>query len=156
MITYTVHEPAAPQSDRLDRADELQFVKDGFSWITALCPPVGFMMQRLWLPAIAYLVAIVALVALFMMLGIGDGWLGLIVMALNLYLGFESSSLRRWSLDRAGWTTLGSVNGSNLADCERRFLEGWLPSQPIIKSPASSGGAEPRRTSGPWPFGARA
>jgi hypothetical protein len=27
---------------------------------------------------------------------------------------------------------LGSVTGRNAAECERRFFETWLPSQPII------------------------
>lgn len=41
MVTYTVHEPPHPSADRVDRADELRFIKDGFSWLTALVPPLG-------------------------------------------------------------------------------------------------------------------
>ena len=57
MVTYTVHEPPAPEADRVDRGSELEFVKDGFSWLTAICPPLGFLANGLWLFAIAYIVA---------------------------------------------------------------------------------------------------
>ncbi|MGA8628482.1 MAG: DUF2628 domain-containing protein, partial [Pseudolabrys sp.] len=56
-MTYTVHEPPAPEADRVDRGSELEFVKDGFSWLTAICPPLGFLANGLWLFAIAYIVA---------------------------------------------------------------------------------------------------
>jgi hypothetical protein len=31
---------------------------------------------------------------------------------------------------------LGTVTGVSAIDCERRFFDGWLPSQPILASPA--------------------
>ncbi len=171
VVTYTVHEPAEPEADRLDRADQLQFVKDGFSWLTALCPPLGLAAQSLWIPAALYLLIAWAIAALIGSAGIDAAWTMLIVFALNVFLGFEVSTLKRWMLDRQGWQMLGSVNGSSLVECERRFLESWLPSQPIIRGPASSGGSSGSSSgssagtggAGPfsvrrpsWPFGARA
>ena len=157
VVTYTVHEPASPQPDRLDRADELQFVKDGFSWITALFPPLGYAANSLWLPALAYLVFVSALAWALAKLGISETQISLFVIALNIYLAFELSTLKRWSLDNSGWTTLGTVSGRNLAECERRFLETWLPAQPIIQGnkPTAHADSDSRRTIG-WPFGAKA
>ena len=43
--------------------------------------------------------------------------------------------------------------GRNIADCERRFFETWLPAQPIIKSGSPSHSASGKAV---WPFGARA
>lgn len=156
VVTYTVHEAAGPQGDRLDRADELQFVKDGFSWLTALLPPLGYAANSLWLPALAYLVFVSVIVWALAKLGISETQLSLFVIALNIYLAFELSTLKRWSLDTNGWTTLGTVSGRNLAECERRFLESWLPAQPIIQSnkPAAHAGPDQRRSLG-WPFGAK-
>ena len=39
MLTFTVHEPPNPPADRIERADKLVFVKDGFSWMAALFAP---------------------------------------------------------------------------------------------------------------------
>ena len=152
MATFTVHEPSQPQADRVDRADELRFVKDGFSWVTAICPPLGFAMKGLWTAALAYIVFVSVAVAGLMALNVGSDALTLILMALNIYLGFEASTLERWSLDNDGWRMIGTVMGRNIAECERRFFESWLPSQPVITaSPATSkrGG-----TIG-WPSGAK-
>ena len=152
MATFTVHEPHTPQPDRVDRADELRFVKDGFSWITAVCPPLGFAMRGLWTAALAYTVFVAAIAAGLMALHVSTDVVTFLVLALNIYLGFEASTLERWSLDNDGWRMIGTVNGRNIAECERRFFESWLPSQPVITaSPATSkrGGAIG------WPSGAK-
>lgn len=133
VATYTVHEPPSPNADRVDRADQLQFVKDGFSWITALFPPLGFAMKGLWLPAAAYVAVVSAVVAGLSALGVDDGFTSMLVLAVNVYLGFEVSSVQRFMLDNAGWQTVGSVSGASIEECERRFFESWLPDQPILK-----------------------
>ena len=70
--------------------------------------------------------------------------------ALHLLIGLEAHALRCWSLDRRGWRMLGSVSGRSLAECERRFFEAWLPSQPVIASPSApvptGAGPVPRTT----------
>ena len=62
-------------------------------------------------------------------------------------------AIERWFFDNKGWNTIGSVTGRNLAECERRFFEAWLPAQPVISASKSGSG---QRGGGGWPFGARA
>lgn len=132
MVTFTVHEPPHPSADRVDRADELRFIKDGFSWLTALVPPLGLAAKGLWLPFVIFCVAIGLVSALISALGADASWTGLVLTAVGLYLGFEVSTIERAMLDRAGWRMLGTVSGRNIAECERRFFESWLPDQPVI------------------------
>jgi hypothetical protein len=151
VVTYTVHEPPHPAADRVDRADDLRFIKDGFSWTTALFPPLGFAVKGLWVALAAYLVGISLLSAILAALGTDSNWIALAFMALSLFLGLEISSIERFMLDRAGWHTVATVTGRNIAECERRFYESWLPDQPIItvgKSQAQPGGGRGAR-----PFG---
>ncbi len=61
MLTFTVHEPPNPPADRIERADRLVFVKDGFSWMAALFAPLWMLVHRLWWALLGYIVAIVAL-----------------------------------------------------------------------------------------------
>ncbi len=154
VVTYTVHEPPSPKADRADRAEDIVFVKDGFSWLTAIFPPLGFAAKSLWLPAVAYLAVVSVICGLLTAIGTNDSWITLIVMALNLYLGFEASTVHRLILDRSGWQMLGSVSGKSMEECERRFFESWMPGQPMVQvAPAAS--SLGRRTSGVWPFGAK-
>jgi len=152
MVTYTVHEAPNPAADRVDRADELRFIKDGFSWLTAFFPPLGLAAKGLWLALLAYLVAVTLLGLLLNAVGTDPQWIALVMMALSLYLGLEISTLERFMLDRAGWRTLGSVTGRNIADCERRFFETWLPDQPVITVSRNQSGV----SGGTLPFGAKA
>ncbi|MEQ1672789.1 MAG: DUF2628 domain-containing protein [Hyphomicrobium sp.] len=143
LLTFTVHEPPDAGADRIDRASELRFVKDGFSWVTALFPPFGLAMSQLWLPLAAYLVFTGAAVAALAALGVSETSITTAVIALQVFMGFEHSSLQRWSLDNDGWQMLGTVTGKTLDECERRFFESWLPGQPMIAQPGSSStGAE--------------
>ena len=157
MATYTVHEPPQAESDRVDRAVDLAFVKDGFSWLTAICPPIGFIANGVWLMAIAYLAGAGFLGYLLNAAKIDEGLISLIFLMINVYLGFEISTLRRWMLDQKGWEQIGVVNGRSIAECERRFFETWLPEQPVIASEATHKASEPPvRGSRFWPFGAGA
>ena len=160
VATYTVHEPPDAAADRVDRASDLLFVKDGFHWLTAACPPIGLLSKRLWLELLGYVLIVGIVTSLLSWAGVNTNWIVLFVTALSVYLGFEVSSLERNLLDRNGWRTLGSVTGRNLAECERRFFETWLPDQPIITAAKSQSahvqtGLSGRSGSG-WPFGAKA
>ena len=158
MATYTVHEPPVSDSDRVDRAVELAFVKDGFSWLTAIFPPLGFIANGLWLMAVAYLAGVGLLGYVLTVLKVDPNWISLIIFMINLYLAFEISTLRRWMLDQKGWQMLGVVNGRSIAECERRFFESWLPGQPVIQSDTPNGTGKPAAGSGGrfWPFSAGA
>lgn len=131
-MTFTVHEPPQPAADRVDRADELRFIKDGFSWLTALVPPLGLAAKGLWFGLAAYFAAALAMAVVLPAFGADNNWVAVAISALGLFLGFEISTIERFMLDRAGWRMVGTVTGRNLAECERRFFESWLPEQPVI------------------------
>lgn len=134
MQTFTVHEPPNAPPDRIDRAESLLFVKEGFSWGAALFGPFWLLVHRLWWPLLAYLVIYAAAEAVRTAGMIDPRWIGLGLLALNVLLAFEADTLRRWALARRGWRMLGSANGRNRTECERRFFDAWIPTQPIIRA----------------------
>jgi hypothetical protein len=131
---YTVHERPDHSADRLDRAEELIFVKDGFTWGAAMMPPVYFMSAGEWAALGAYLGAVTVLYSLLSTFGVSADWIMAAILALHVFIGFEASSLQRALLNWRGWSEIGSVSGRNLAECERRFFETWLPSQPAVSA----------------------
>ena len=138
MITYTVHEPPDAPGDLLDRAEALVFVKDGFSWVAAAFGPFWMAANRLWLGLVGYLAVYGLLLGIFWALGIGQRPLSYALLALGAIVGFEADTLKRWTLERSGWRMIGSVNGRNSEECERRFFEAWLPGQPYVAAAALS------------------
>ncbi len=149
MLTFTVHEPPNPPADRVDRAESLVFIKDGFSWIAAIFAPFWLLAHQLWWPLLAFVSLSGGFELIRRLAGLDQRWVGLAVLALCLLVGFEGDTLRRWALERRGWRTLGAVSGKTTAECERRFFDTWLPSQPII---APSSGARPA-SRGWWRLG---
>jgi hypothetical protein len=133
MLTYTVHEPPDPPADRIDRAESLVFVKDGFSWAAAVFGPLWMLAHRLWWPLLGYAIVSGIFELIKLATATNHRWVGLAMFALNLLVGMEAGALRNWTLERRGWQTLGSVSGRKLAECERHFFEGWLPNQPVIR-----------------------
>jgi uncharacterized protein DUF2628 len=148
MQRFTVHEPPDPPADRIDRAASLVFVKDGFSRSAAVFAPFWLLAHRLWWPLLGYVAAIAALQVLHFIPGVDPGWITLAILGLHLLIGFEADTLRRWKLDRANWRVLGSVSGRNAAECERRFYDEWLPSQPVIAPAPGPAPATPRGLGG--------
>ena len=133
---FTVHEAPDPPAARDDRAEQLVFVKDGFSLFAALVPPIWMIANRLWLVLLCYIAAIGSLVAAFGLLGVADYWLGYASLAISLVIGFEADSLIRWTLDRKAYRQIASVTGATDEECERRFFSEWLPTVPDV-SPSS-------------------
>ncbi len=132
MKSYTIHEPPKPAADRLDRAERLVFVKDGFSFLAAFFSPIWMVLNGLWLVLFIYFVVQAALILTFDALGTGQAVQAAVALALNLIIGFEADSLKRWTLERRGWQLVGTVTGENRDVCERRFFEAWLPNIPTV------------------------
>lgn len=128
---YTVHERPVASVDLIDRAASLVFVRDGFSWGAALFSPVYFAVKGQWFAFLAYLAIGLALAVLLMAAGASDEWIGMMFIGLNVFLGFEASTLEKMWLEYRGWQEVGTVAGRNLPECERRFFETWLASQPV-------------------------
>jgi hypothetical protein len=160
MKVYTVHERGAPAdqqqhgtdtlrlgqtpADRVDRAEQLIFIGDGFSWLTAELPPLMLIAHQLWTGLAIYAAALAAVIALLWSAGAAPGWIVLAVLALHVIFGFEFNELRRSALDAKGWSNIGTVTGKSRDECERRFLDSWLPHQPLIIS--NNNETEPSQT----------
>ena len=142
MREYVVYEPPQMAATREERAESLLFVQDGFSWGAALFGPFYFIFRGEWLGLLLYIVAGL----LFGLVSYTEDarmtWASLLPMALNIIAGFEANEVKRWSLERAGWRELGTVGGRNCWECERRFLEAWLPNEPPVTPAAWMSGGE--------------
>ena len=144
MLTFTVHEPPDPPADRIDRAEKLVFVKDGFSWAAAVFGPLWMIVHRLWWALLGFVLVMGSLQLMGKVTAVDQRWVGLAAFAINVLVGFEADTLQRWALERRGWRMLGAVTGRSFAECERRFFEAWLPAQPILtpatpSTPSGSG-----------------
>jgi uncharacterized membrane protein len=135
---YTVHEPADPPADRIDRAEALRFVREGFTWTAALFAPLWMIARGLWLALIAYVVGVAALAFLASAIGLSHEIRTVVFIALHVLIGFEADQIQRWTLSRNGWQMIGSITGDSALDCERRFLDAWLPGEPMLRPEALS------------------
>jgi uncharacterized membrane protein YphA (DoxX/SURF4 family) len=132
VVTYTIHEPPDPPADRIDRAEKLVFVSDGFSWNAALFAPFWLAARKLWVMLGVYIAGLLVLVGLLVLFDAHPAMATLLVVAYQLVWGYEADELQRRSLDAKGWSEIATVSGRNRSECERRFFDAWLPSQPIL------------------------
>lgn len=137
MSVFTVHQPPAPPVDRIDRAESMVFLKDGFTWSAFLLGPLWLLANRLWLATAGYFAVAAFGYLLLDAAGVEEALFGPFLLALNAIVGFEAHWMMSAKLETKGWNTLGSVTGQSLADCERRFFEGWLPAQPLLRRETS-------------------
>ncbi len=126
VAVYTIHEAPTPPVDRIDRAEALEFVPDGFTWSAVVFPPLFLITHRMWAELLAYLAAVIVGLSALTILGVSPALTLVLLAAGHIWLAYEAVELRRQAMQRAGWQTLGSVSGRNLAECERRFFDMWL------------------------------
>ena len=145
VISVTVHEPPDPPSDRMDRAERLEFVRDGFTYSAAAFAPIWLLAKRQWLAFLLYLAVLAGLMGLLAALDAAPEMFLLVSSALHLVIGLEAGSIQRWTLSLNGYTMIGAVTGRTQLECERRFIEDWLPNQAVIS--VSAAGATAGRLS---------
>ena len=137
--SYTIHERPHPLADRLDRAEALEFVKDGFSFGAFLLPEVWLIAHGIWLGLLAFVAAAAAILALGWAFGVPPFAVAGLLALLHLVFGNEADEIKRAHLANNGWTMIGQVTGTGALDCERRFFDSWLPSVPMIAGAGAAG-----------------
>jgi len=135
VVTFNVYEPPNVSADHLKSAEQLLFVKDGFSWLAALLPAFWLLWKRMWLELVVFVAGAGFVVWAFTAAGAPDAG-NVILLIAQIILGFESGTLYGANLERRGYKLVGTVSGRGEEDCERRFLEVWLPTRTEI--PASA------------------
>lgn len=118
MASYVVMEP--PSDGLGARPEGARLIRDGFSWIAFIVPPLWLLWHRLWLAALAAIVVLGLLSALGESRGLGIAG-ALLTLLVSLYVGLEGQSLRIAGLRRAGWTEWGVVEAEDLSDAETRY-----------------------------------
>ena len=97
-----------------------EFVRDGFSVVAFIVPPLWLLWHRLWIEAgIAFgVMALIPSVAWQLGFGPVSPWLSMLV---SLYAGLEGPQLRLAALRAKGWTDAGVYEADDLVDAETRF-----------------------------------
>ena len=124
MTIYTVHEPPPRRNRSEGDTNRFVFVRDGFHFWAFVFGPLWLLVHRLWLVLVFYAVAMALLQAGLWALGVSSGVRGLVGFLISLLIGFEASSLRRWTYRK--WRAHGVVVASDLDTAERRFFDGYV------------------------------
>jgi Protein of unknown function (DUF2628) len=146
MPVYTVHAPVTNGAG-IAATDKFAFVRDGFHFWAALLGPVWLVWHRLWLALIAWIAVAVAIDFGIARLGASGTAIFLANLLIALLMGFEASSIRRWTLSRRNWRQLDIVVARNKETAERRFFDRWAAQQRLINDQAAvdRGGPPPTR-----------
>ena len=125
MSVYTVHELPLREADALAEAERFVFVRDGFYWWAFLLTPFWMLRHGLWLVLAIYLVVVAVLDTGLRGVGASAVLITFVGVLISLLVGFEASTLWRFTLRRRRWSNVGIVSGDDLEDAERRFFDTW-------------------------------
>lgn len=142
MAVYTVLEPPRRTGSAAERAERFVFIRDGFCWSAFLFGPLWLLYRRLWLVLVLYVALAGALLVGLRTVGLGTDGQVVVGALIELLVGFEAATLRRFTLARRGWRELGSVSGDDLEEAERRFFDAWVTGEsertpPAVAPPAA-------------------
>ena len=149
MPTYTVHEPPPRKSESVTAPERFVFVRDGFHFWAFLLPPVWLLVRRLWLAFFIYVVVTLAVAVGIKFAGLPSYVQSAAAFVIALIIGFEASTIRRWTLTRRRWKTLGFVVAEDAEIAERRFYAGWTEGAAAGAAPAEPAYAKPVRRGAP-------
>ena len=130
MAVYTVHEPLPKRDEAFADPERFIFVRDGFYFWAFVLGPLWMLWRRLWLVTVLYFALSAGLQLGLWALGASEGVKFLLYFLIALLIGFEAGTLRRWTLTRRGWKSLGVVVGDDVESAERHFFAAWTPRMP--------------------------
>ena len=143
MPTYTVHMPPSLASDASSSPERFLFVRDGFHFWAFVLAPLWLLLHRLWLALLIYVVGYGVLGFGLALARVPSSVQTIVALLIALLMGFEASSIWRWTLNRRRWATLGFVVAEDTETAERRFFAEWQkPAAGAPSAPAS----EPKYT----------
>lgn len=116
MTSYVVMEPPAGAQ----RRGEALLLRDGFSWLAFLVPPLWLLWHRLWIEALLAAMLLFAVSAAGEALGLGEAW-ALAGVPVSLWFGLEGQALRISALRRRGWREWGVVQADDRDDADLRY-----------------------------------
>ncbi len=138
MASWIVMEkPRDPQG-----AQDIAFIRDGFSFLAFLFPPLWLLWNRLWIEAALAFAALLGGAALERVTGLGLA-APLLSLLVSLFVGLEGNGLRVNALLRRGWSILTVIEADDLTDAETRYAadadedgDGIPDRYQIVPSPA--------------------
>jgi Protein of unknown function (DUF2628) len=122
MAVYTVHAPPPSAGTRLETAERYVLMPDRFSWPAFWFGPLWMLCHRLWLALLGYVVLVAGLGIAWRVTGGSIAAIIVITFAVALLIGSEAPSLRRFKLQRRGFSLCGVVVGDDREAAERRFF----------------------------------
>jgi hypothetical protein len=129
VTVYSVYEPLIEVPDLALRADQLAFVKEGFSWPAFFVPILWLLYYRMWVEFVLLALVYVALQLAFGTEAQGQTLVSWASLAIAVLFAFEANDLRAASLERRGYRLAGVASGRDRTEAERSFFSAWLLQQ---------------------------
>lgn len=138
MASYTVHlDETRRAGDHAAIADAV-LVRDGFSYLAFVFTFLWCVWNRAWLAALLILVADALIVGAHLALGTSPAATLLSLSALNLLIGLESATLKRWGLRRRGYPSRTLVIADDWASAEAKAMAVLSAAAPVPAQPVRS------------------
>jgi hypothetical protein len=126
MAVYTVHQPPLKRYEAAPDPERFAFVRDGFSFWAFLFGPLWMLRHRMWLVLVGYVIIAAAMAVSLRLVGASSNGAAFAFFMLQLLVGLEAGTLRRFTLGRRGWRNVGTIVGGDRDAAEQRFFDAWV------------------------------
>jgi hypothetical protein len=149
MPTYTVHAPPPKAGEATSDPQRFVFIRDGFHFWAFLFAPLWLLVHRLWLAFAGYAGVVIIGGLALRLIDAPRPVHAAAAFLVALLVGFEATSLWRWTLTRRGWRAHGFVVGDDQESAERRFFGEWAKRSSSPPAAAETTYATPVRRGAP-------
>lgn len=130
MTTYTLHLPRDARPGDPAALEDAELVKDAFSWGAFFFTFLWFFFHRLWLAGLGVLMLVLAFGGALEMLDVHEAAGTAAALLLQVLIGLEANSLKRWTLARHGFVLVDVVTAADRDEAEAKAFARWLAQRP--------------------------
>jgi hypothetical protein len=111
----------SPAGATVPEGEELVFLRDGFSFLAFLFPPLWLLWHRLWVEAAVTFAVLIAAAGIEQLGGVTVSLP--VQLMVSIFVGLEGNGLRIASRRRRGWNEIAVIDAASGYDAETRYLE---------------------------------
>ncbi len=95
-------------------------MREGFSFWAFILAPVWLLLNRLWLPALVYIMAVSAMQEIGERMGLSPATMGIVQIGLQFWLGCTAYDIQRWVLAQRGYKPCAIIAATSRMEAEKR------------------------------------
>jgi len=123
MKTYRIYAPSSSDPTSLNPAENVKFVKEGYSFLAAIFGPFWLLAKQMWFEALGYFAGLIIVLNILSFFGLNEIGSTALLYLVSAIFGLFANDIEAQHLEQKGYDMAAIVTGSSYELCEAKYFQ---------------------------------